>query len=301
MSTAALPSAPRFKAPPGAADCHVHVMGPFDRFPLPDNPGYLPPTAPVERFIEGLDLRGLARGVIVQSSSHGRDLGVLFDAVQRYPQRLRGVGLADDAVTDDQLAAMRAAGIRGLRFTGHPHTGATYAAKADGKAPGPKGGHRGSVPLDTLYAMAPRLKEFGLHAQLWMHCDELAEHAHRLLVLGVPLVLDHMGRFDTASGLQHPGFRNLVSLLRNEDIWVKMIPQRNSVEFPGFADVRPFHAALVEANPDRLVWGSDWPHPNSGDQVPDGGRLLDLFAEWTSDADLQRKILASNPAKLYGF
>ena len=297
MSTAPLPSVPRFKAPPGAADCHVHVMGPFDRFPLPDHPGYLPPTAPVERFVEGLDLRGLARGVIVQSSSHGKDLRVLFDAVQRYPQRLRGVGLADESATDDELAAMRAAGIRGLRFTGHPHSGPSMANNARGKA----GGHKGSVPLETLYVMAPRLKEFGLHAQLWMHCDELAEHAPRLLVAGVPLVLDHMGRFDTGAGLQHPGFRNLVSLLRNEDVWIKMIPQRNSVDFPAFTDVRPFHAALVEANPDRLVWGSDWPHPNSGNEVPDGGKLLDQFAEWTTDANLQRKILVSNPAKLYGF
>jgi len=286
---APLPSVPAFKAPAGSADCHVHVMGPFDRFPLPDRPGYLPPLAPAENFIAGLDRRGLARGVIVQSSSHGKDIRVLLDALQRYPQRLRGVGLADETVTDKELEAMRAAGVKGLRFTGHPHVGKN------------KGGHSGSVPLDTLYVMAPRLKAFGLHAQLWMHCDELAEHVPKLLVLGVPLVLDHMGRFDTASGLDHPGFRNLVSLLRNEDIWTKLIPARNSVQFPGFADVRPFHEALVEANPDRLVWGSDWPHTNSGDQIPDGGKLLDLFAGWTTSPDLQRKILSSNAAKLYGF
>ena len=289
MNIAPLPSKPRLVAPPDSANCHAHVMGPFDRFPLPDKPGYLPPLAPVENFVEGLDHLGLRYGVFVQSSSHGKDCRVLLDALARYPDRLRGVGLADQSISHKDLEAMAHAGVRGLRFTSNPFPGHR------------SGGHSGSTSIATLFDMAPRLKALGLHAQLWMHCDELLELSPRLLKLGIPLVLDHMGRFDPASGLEHPGFRNLITLLKTGEVWIKLIPARNSEQYPDYPDVLPFQDALVSANPDRLVWGTDWPHTNSGDKTPEGGHLLDLFGAWVPDAVLRTKILASNPAALYRF
>ena len=289
MNIAPLPSASTLLPPANACDCHAHIMGPFDRFPLPNNPGYLPPLAPAENFVKLLDTLRFGRGVVVQSSSHGRDPRVLLDALARFPSRLRGVALAYNSVSDADLEAMNAGGVRGLRFTGMPYTGSTAS------------GHSGSVPIWELFEMAPRLKALGWHAQLWMHCDQLSELAPRLTRLGIPLVLDHMGRFDTASGLQHPGFQNLLALLRAEAVWIKMVPQRNSEQPPDYADVRPFQAALIEANADRLVWASDWPHTNMGKHAPDAGHLLDLFGEWVSDASLRTRILATNPAKLYGF
>jgi len=289
MNVAPLPSASSLLPPATACDCHAHIMGPFDRFPLPNKPGYLPPLAPVENFVALLDILRFGRGVVVQSSSHGRDCRVLFDALARFPSRLRGVGLADNSISDADLEAMRAAGVRGLRFTGTPYPGHS------------SGGHSGSVPIRELFEMAPRMKAFGMHAQLWLHCDHLTELAPRLSKLGVPLVLDHMGRFDTASGLAHPGFQTLVTLLKSGTAWIKLIPQRNSVQHPDYADVRPFQAALIAANADQLVWGSDWPNTNMGDKTPDPGHLLDIFGEWVDDVPLRTKILATNPERLYGF
>ena len=289
MNVAPLPSASSALPPATACDCHAHIMGPFDRFPLPNKPGYMPPLAPVENFVALLDILRLGRGVVVQSSSHGRDCRVLFDALERYPSRLRGVALADNSISDADLAAMHAAGVRGLRFTGTPYPG--HAS----------GGRSGSVPIWELFEMSPRLKALGMHAQLWLHCDHLTELAPRLTKLGIPLVLDHMGRFDTASGLAHPGFQTLTTLLKSGTAWIKMIPQRNSVQYPDYGDVRPFQAALIEANADQLVWGSDWPNTNMGDKTPDPGHLLDVFGEWVSDPALRTKILATNPERLYGF
>jgi predicted TIM-barrel fold metal-dependent hydrolase len=288
MNIAPLPSAPKFVAPPGSANCHAHVMGPFDKFPLPPRPGYMPPLAPVENYVAGLDRMGLQYGVFVQSSSHGKDSRVLLDALARYP-RLRGVGLAEPSISDADLQVLAEAGVRGLRFTGSPY-------------PGHHNGHAGSSAIFTLFEMAPRLKAFGMHAQLWMHCDQTMELSPRLLKLGIPIVLDHMGRFDTGSGLAHPGFQNLLTLLKTGQVWIKLIPQRNSDNIPDYPDVRPFQDALIAANPDRLVWGTDWPHTNTPPElVADGGKLLDLFAEWVTDAGLRKKILADNAQALYGF
>lgn len=288
-NVAPLPSIPRFAAPPGAANCHAHVMGPFDRFPLPQRPGYMPPLASVENFVAGLDRLGLRHGVFVQSSSHGKDLSVLLDALERFPDRLRGVGLADTNISDAELQALAEAGVRGLRFTGSPY-------------PGHHNGHAGSTAIFTLFDMAPRLKAAGMHAQLWAHCDQVLELSPRLLELGIPIVLDHMGRFDPASGLEHPGFRNLLALLRTGQVWIKLIPQRNSDNVPDYPEVRPFQDALIAANPDRLVWGTDWPHTNTPPElVADGGHLLDLFGEWVTDAGLRTKILATNAQALYRF
>ncbi len=282
-----LPSVPNFKPPPGACNAHAHAMGPFDRFPAPPGHGS-PPLAPIENFVAGMDRLGLQYGVFVQSSGYGTDCRILIDALERYPARLRGVALATTATPDAELQAMHKLGVRGLRFTGLPF-------------PGKRGKSAGSITLEELPAMAPKLRELGWHAQLWLHCDQLLELAPQFLKLKIPLVLDHMARFEPSRGVKDPAFQNILRLLKEEDVWVKLNPTRNSDQFPDYADARPFHDALVAANADRLVWGSDWPHTNMGDRRPDGGRLLDQFAEWVSDKSIQTKILAANAARLYGF
>jgi predicted TIM-barrel fold metal-dependent hydrolase len=278
-------SKPRRAPPPGAWDCHTHIFGPYERFPLAAERSYTPPEAPLEAYLAMLDRVGLAHGVLVHPSAYGLDHSALLEALERTGTRLRGTAVATAAVTDAKLATMHRRGVRALRFV---------------EATGP-GGQRfaGAVGLDEFPALAPRLKELGWHAQFWVGCDTFAAAAPGLLAAGIPLVLDHMARFDVARGLQDAAFQNLLGILAGGSVWVKMTPARNSKRFPGYEDVRPFHDALARANPDRLIWGSDWPYLRMGDATPDAGQLLDLLDDWCGDEALRRKILSDNPARLY--
>jgi 2-pyrone-4,6-dicarboxylate lactonase len=154
--------------------------------------------------------------------------------------------------------------------------------------------------LDEFPPLAPRLKELGWHAQVWATCDTVVAAAPKLLESGIPLVLDHMARFDVARGVQDTVFQQLLQLLSDGRIWVKMTPARNSKCYPNYEDVRPFHDALARANPNRLIWGSDWPFLNMGEVTPDAGYLLDILDSLCGDDTLRQKILAENPARLYG-
>ena len=280
-------SIPKRILPPGSWDCHTHIFGPYDRFPLAAERSYTPPPAPVEDYLAMLDRVGLEHGVLVHPSAYGLNHAALFDALSRAGSRLRGTGVATSAVTDVELAAMHGHGVRALRFV--EMSGA--------------GGKRfvGAVGLDEFAPLAPRLKELGWHAQIWTSCEALLAAAPKLLAPGIPLVLDHMARFDVAKGVQDAAFQQLLRLLGDGRVWVKMTPQRNSKRYPDYEDVRPFHDALVRANPDRLIWGSDWPFLNMGETAPDAGHLLGLLDSWCGDDTLRRKILAENPARLYGF
>lgn len=276
---------PRRAPPPGAWDCHSHIFGPYERFALATERSYTPPQAPLEAYLAMLDRVGLAHGVLVHPSAYELDHSALLDALERTGTRLRGTAVASAAITDTELATMHRRGVRALRFV---------------DATGP-GGQRfaGAVGLDEFPALAPRLKDLGWHAQLWVGCDTVVAAAPRLLTAGIPLVLDHMARFDVARGVQDAAFQSLLGLVAEGGIWVKMTPARNSKRFPGYEDVRPFHDALARANPERLIWGSDWPYLRMGDATPDAGHLLDLLDDWCGDDALRRKILADNPARLY--
>ena len=279
-------SRPQWELPPGAWDCHAHVFGPYERFPLASERSYTPPPAPFEAYIAMLDRMGLDHGVLVHPSAYGLDHLALLDALDRAGTRLRGTAVATAEVTDTELAAMHRKGVRALRFV------ETSIA----------GGQRfsGAVGLDEFPALAPRMKELGWHAQIWTTCDTIVAAAPMLLAHGLPLVLDHMARFDTARGTMDTAFRGVLRLLIEGKVWVKMIPARNSTHFPDYNDVRPFHDALVRANSNRLIWGSDWPYLRMGDATPDAGHLLDLHHAWCRDETLCRKILVDNPARLYG-
>ncbi|MEA3021930.1 MAG: 2-pyrone-4,6-dicarboxylate lactonase [Alphaproteobacteria bacterium] len=282
------PSRPAIPPPPKACDTHAHVFGPASRFPYADDRSYTPPDAPLAKYLGMLDTLGFARGVLVQGSAHGRDNAAMLDALARHPERLRGVAVADADTPAAELRRWAALGVRGLRFNHFFRGGALH--------------YRGGVPLSAARALAPLMAELGWHLQLWIDVKDLPDTIPALTSLGLPVVIDHMGRTDARAGTSSPGFQSLLRLVGDGGCWVKLSgAHRLSMQVPDYAEVRPFHEALLRANPERLMWGTDWPHPRIEGDMPDAGRLLDLFQQWTPDHATRRRILAANPARLYGF
>jgi len=232
-----------------------------------------------------LDQVGMTRGVLVQAVAHGTDCGALLNALERDPEHLRGVALLPPDVTDAQLQAMHQRGVRAARFFSRPVPGLSDA-----------------VGLLVLERLAPKLAQLGWHAEISAPCADLEAIVARLMPLGLPLVIDHMGHLDVSLGVEHHSFQTLLRLLETgRKIWLKLIAYRLSSRYPDYEDMEPFHRALLAANPERLVWGSDWPHVHMTHNMPDDGHLLDLFEQWTPNEGLRRQILVHNPARLYGF
>jgi predicted TIM-barrel fold metal-dependent hydrolase len=282
------PTRPKIPPPPQACDTHAHVFGPAALFPYADDRSYTPPDAPLEKYLRMLDTVGFARGVLVQGSAHGRDNAAMLDALARHPDRLRGVAVADADVSPAELRRWHAGGVRGLRFNHFFRGGSLH--------------YRGGVPLDAAKVLAPVMAELGWHLQLWIDVKDLPETIPVLKAIGRPVVIDHMGRTDAGAGTATPAFQSLLRLVGDGGCWVKVSgAHRLSQRAPDYPDAHPFHEALVRANPDRLVWGSDWPHPRIEGEMPDAGRLFELFQQWTPDEATRRRILVDNPARLYGF
>jgi predicted TIM-barrel fold metal-dependent hydrolase len=282
------PTRPKSPPPPQACDTHAHVFGPAAQFPYAEDRSYTPPHAPLEKYLRMLDTVGFARGVLVQGSAHGRDNAAMLDALVRHPERLRGVAVADADVSPAELRRWHADGVRGLRFNHFFRGGALH--------------YRGGVPLDAAKALAPVMAELGWHLQLWIDVKDLPETIPVLKAIGRPVVIDHMGRTDARAGTATPSFQSLLRLVGDGGCWVKVSgAHRLSQSAPDYPDARPFHEALVRANPERLVWGSDWPHPRIEGEMPDAGRLFELFQQWTPDEATRRRVLVDNPARLYDF
>ena len=285
----ARPKQPSVPTPHGACDCHAHIFGPSERFPYTEGRGYTPPDAPVEAYLALLDTLGMARGVCVQGNAHGYDNRAILDAAGRYPDRLRAVGITDAQVPADTLRDWHRSGMRGLRFhLFHPDH---------------RPGYRRGVGLEVLEHFAPTMRALGWHAQFWLDWRTLAdlEPTLRRVAGGMPIVVDHMLSIDAGAGVQHPGFQALLRLLGDGVCWVKLSgAYRVSTDHPDYPDARPFHEALLRANPEKLVWGTDWPHPQIDAAImPDDGHLLDLFNAWTPEAALRQQILVDNPSRLY--
>src|SRR6187401_3081273 len=279
---------PKAPLPPLSCDTHAHVFGPSDRFPYADDRSYTPPDAPLEKYLGMLDTLGFARGVLVQGSAHGRDNAAMLDALKREPNRLRGVAVADAKISPNELRAWHDAGVRGLRFNHFFRDGQLH--------------YRGGVPLTSAEKLATVMAELGWHLQLWIDVKDLPQTIPLLKALGLPVVIDHMGRTDARAGTQTDGFQSLLRAVGDGWCWSKLSgAHRLSINAPDYPDARPFHEALVRANPDRLVWGGDWPHPRVEGEMPDAGHLFELFQAWTPDQAAQHRILVANPAKLYGF
>jgi len=279
----AVTSKPRWTPPPGGVDCHMHIFGPYDRFPLSPGRGYTPPEASIADYRALLETLGLSRTVIVQPSIYGTDNAVTLDAVAALGRdKARAVVVVDDRFDLPALRAMADRGACGVRFN---------AVSGNG------------TPLDQLEALGARLAALGWHLQLYAHDKELVALEDVLGRLPCPVVIDHMGGVKTAEGgLDNPGFRALLRLLE-KGAWAKLCGYRSSSAGPPYADVAGMARAMIAAAPDRCVWGSDWPHPSMWPplQVPDDGVLLDLLLDWAPQASQRQAILVDNPVRLYGF
>lgn len=276
--------APAIRPPPKSCDTQAHVFGPASRFPYAEGRGYTPPDCPVDLFIRLLDHLGIERGVIVHGSAHGTDNRVSLDGIASYPERLRGVAVIAPDTPDGELQTLAAGGVRGIRLS-------TML--------------KGAIGTDHLERMAERVRPLGWH--IVIHVDkagEIVELAPRLRRLGVDVIIDHLGRIRGGQGVEHAGFRSLLELLRDTDTcWVKLSSwYRLSDAGPPYDDMTPLARALIDARPDRVIWGSNWPHPILWQGVmPNDGDLLDQFMDWAGDDATRKQILVDNPAALYGF
>ena len=278
----ARPKSPRRRPPPGSCDCHYHIFGPADRYTYAPVRGYTPPDCLVEDFERMQATLGFERSVIVQPSVYGTDNRCSLDAVVRLGrERARGVAVIDDKTPDSELDALDRAGFRGAQFN--------LVSK-------------GALPLDLLEPIAGRLADRGWHLQVFVNGEVLAEMAPRLARLPTEIVIDHMGHVDASQGTGQPGFRALAGLLGSGRAWVKLSGAYRVDTGPApWPLAAPIAKALIAANAERCVWGTDWPHPDLHGPMPDDGDLLDALYDWVPDEEILRAILVDNPARLYGF
>ncbi len=277
------PSRPRHTLPDLACDSHCHVFGPADAFPYAAQRAYTPPDAPYEKLAALHRHLGVSRAVIVQAACHGDDHSALLDALARSGGRYRGVGLLRAGVTDTQIEALHAGGIRAARFN--------FVA------------HLGQPPAPEVFdRIARQVAAFGWHLCLHVDGPALTALLPTLRQLPLPFVVDHMGRVRAADGLAQPAFQGLLQLANVEQAWVKVSgADRISNGRRPFAEGLPFVSALAQAMPERVLWGTDWPHPNVAGDMPDDGEMVDLFFQAVPDAATRQRILVDNPARLYGF
>ncbi len=276
------PSKPEFKAPAGAVDAHCHVFGPADKFPYHPKRKYTPCDAPKEKLFKLRDYLGFERNVIVQASCHGTDNAALIDALETAGELARGVAVVDPAITEDELRAMDKAGVRAVRFN-------FVKRLVD------------TTPREVFVSIAEKIKPLGWHIVVYFEAPDLEDLAPFLNELNTTIVVDHMGRPDVAKGVDHPDFQRFIDLMKNNDkIWTKVsCPERLTQTPPDYSDVVPFARKLVETFPDRVLWGTDWPHPNMKSHVPDDGKLVDVIPQIAPTAELQQKLLVDNPMRLY--
>lgn len=262
-------------------DCHAHLFGPYAQFPLAAERNQTPPEAPEGQYLALLERLGLRHGVLVHPSAYGADHSLLLHALQRNPD-FRGVVVVRPG-SPLPLAGLRARGVRAARFSQRTGPGANFP---------------GSASFDDLRTLAPKLADAGLHAELWTDCQALPQIAAQIRDSPVPVVIDHMGGFDPQAGVDEPGFRSLLDLLETGKVWVKLCAYRNLLKATDPAAGRPFQQAMIRANSERLVWGSDWPHLRV-EPRPDAADLLAMFRNWAGDPALAERILSSNADALY--
>ncbi|MDG5493349.1 amidohydrolase family protein [Niveispirillum sp. BGYR6] len=277
------PSKPAYVPPPGAVDAHCHVFGPGDVFPYAPERKYTPCDAPKEKLWALRDYLGFSRNVIVQATCHGADNRAVVDALQASGGRARGVATVRRSVTDEELQALDAAGVRGVRFN-------FVKRLVD------------ALPRDELLEIAQRIKPLGWHIVIYFEAQELPELYDFFTSLPTVVVVDHMGRPDVTKPVDGPEFALFTKLMREHtNFWSKVsCPERLSkLGPPAYGDVVPFARHIVESFPDRVLWGTDWPHPNMKTHMPDDGHLVDVIPQIAPTAALQQKLLVDNPLRLY--
>jgi 2-pyrone-4,6-dicarboxylate lactonase len=275
------PHAPRVPLPPGACDCHAHVFGPQSAYPYVPNAGYIPPDALPGEYARMLRTLGCGRGVLVQPSVYGADNCCMIAALTSGDFEFRGVAVVHDDVAEEELDRLHRAGVRGVRIN------------LEAKTPG--------LTLAQAPRLARKLEPLGWHLQFFVRISRCAGLEKEIAQLPVPCVIDHFANIPSAAGPRSPEFQALLRLARLEHVWFKLIgPYRISTQWPLYPDVAPLAQALVQAAPDRCVWGTDWPHPEV-DYMPNDGDLADALVEWLPDPDVRRQVLVDNPSRLYGF
>jgi len=277
------PSRPEFTPPPGAVDAHCHVFGPGDVFPYAETRKYTPCDAPKEKLWELRQFLGFERSVIVQATCHGADNRALVDALENSNGSARGVATVTRGINDEELRALHASGVRGVRFN-------FVKRLVD------------ALPMENLMEIAHRIKDLGWHVVIYFEAPDLPELFDFFTSLPTAVVVDHMGRPDVTLDPSGEEFGLFMRLMRgNENFWSKVsCPDRLTVSGPpDYDDVVPFAQTLVEAFPDRVLWGTDWPHPNLKSHMPDDGKLVDFIPRIARTGELQRKLLVDNPMRLY--
>ena len=272
-----------FVVPPNACDAHCHIFGPGDRFPFAADRAYTPPDSGIDDFQALQERLGLSRAVFVQASCHGTDNSAMVDAIERGAGRYAGVAMIDESFSDADIGRLHDVGVRGTRFNFVAHLG-------------------GAPELDVFWRIVDRVVPYGWHIVLHFDAKDLPSYADLLDRMPCPFVIDHMARVPTSGGLDQEPFRALLDVMADERAWVKISgAERLTADGPPpYDDVVPFAQALIAAAPDRVLWGTDWPHPNVR-HMPDDGDLVDLLASFAPDEATRNRILVTNPERLYDF
>lgn len=276
------PSRPVFRLPEGAVDAHCHVFGPGDEFPFAPERKYTPCDASAAQLFALRDHLGFSRNVVVQATCHGKDNRAMVDACRASNGLARGIASVGRDVSEKELEEMHDAGVRGVRFN-------FVKRLVD------------STPKEVFLSIADRIKALGWHIIVYLEAADLEETIPFLRQLPTTVVFDHMARPDVTRGVDHPDFQMFVDLMEDEKFWSKVTcPERLSVTGPHtYDDVVPFAKKITELYPDRVLWGTDWPHPNMKSHMPDDGKLVDFIPRIATTPELQHKLLVDNPMRLY--
>ncbi len=262
-------------------DCHAHVFGPYGRYPLASGRSYSPKEALLEDYMNLLKRLDLQHGVLVHPSAYGQSFELLFDCLAK-EKSLRGVIVTQPSIEMD-LKELRDKGIRAARFSARSGASTNFF---------------GSASFEDYLSLRTKLHDAGLHAELWTDCKMLPLIERELINSPVDVVIDHMGGFDVNLGIDDPGFQCLLRLMASGKIWLKLCAYRNLLQDANMERGQVFHQKLLQTNPDRLVWGTDWPHLNVS-PPPHTSTLLETLTKWTPDDAVLAKILSNNPQKLY--
>lgn len=276
------PKKPDFKLPAGAVDAHCHVFGPSPEFSYAPERKYTPCNAGKDKLFTLRDHLGFSRNVIVQATCHGKDNAAMVDACRAGGDRARGVASVGADISNSELAEMHEAGVRGVRFN-------FVKRLVD------------ATPREVFIEIAEKIQEFGWSIVVYFEAADLEELEPFLKQLPGIIVVDHMGRPDVMKGVDHPDFQRFIRLMdENENIWTKVTcPERLTVSGPPYDDVVAYYRAIVDRFEDRVLWGTDWPHPNMKSHMPDDGALVDYIPRIAVNETQQRKLLVDNPMRLY--
>ena len=278
------PRKPQYIPPEGAVDAHCHIFGPEEVFPYSAERKYTPCTGSKDDLLALRDHLGLFRNVIVQASCHGRNNDALIDGLRSAGDLARGVAVVDDSISAEELQSMHEAGVRGVRFN-------FVRRLVDPK------------PREHYQKIVDKIAAMGWHIIVYIEAADFADQIPFLKSLPVTVVFDHMARPDISQGVDHPDFKRFLDLLEDEKFWTKVsCPERLTTHggcHMNYSDVVPFMKRVVDSYPDRVLWGTDWPHPNMKSHMPDDGQLLELIPLIADNAEKQQKLLVDNPMRLY--